>query len=142
MPPLEVGALFQTQSDGSVDARAELLKLNGALLALFLELLSVLVEAPGSYAETLTRLLGALQNMQHLVNAVRPRQARDALEVELRRAVAEKRGALAALRGEVAAARERLAATVSRLAHAGGDAAESAPATRILAAGDVGMDTT
>lgn len=57
------------------DAKAELLKLNQLLLVLFLELLSVLVEQPTAYAETLTRLIAALQNMQHLVNLLRPQQA-------------------------------------------------------------------
>jgi hypothetical protein len=57
------------------DAKAELLRLNRALLVLFLELLSVLVEQPSAYAETLTRVIGALQNMQHLVNMTRIDQA-------------------------------------------------------------------
>jgi len=117
VPPLEVGALFKPESDGTIgecqfaansastarlplpctahrspsppapahtqpppytnappDAKAELLKLNQALLVLFLELLSVLVEQPSAYAETLTRVIGALQNMQHLVNTLRPEQ--------------------------------------------------------------------
>jgi hypothetical protein len=56
------------------DSKAELLKLNQALLVLFLELLSVLVEQPSAYAETLTRVIGALQNMQHLINLRRPEQ--------------------------------------------------------------------
>jgi hypothetical protein len=134
VPPLEVGALFATQPDGTIgegcggakerrghqavarrrragvrsagrprkgcphkrapagppttapappptpalppDSKAELLKLNQALLVLFLELLSVLVEQPSAYAETLTRVIAALQNMQHLVNLRRPEQVR------------------------------------------------------------------
>lgn len=58
------------------DARPELLRLNQLLLCLFLELLSVLVEQPAAYAETLTRVICALQNMQHLVNLMRPEQVR------------------------------------------------------------------
>lgn len=121
--------------------RAELLKLNGALFALFLELLSVLVEAPAHYPEALTRLLGALQNMQHLINAARPRQARDTLEFVLRRQVEQKRAALAALREEVAGIRAKLAAAAARLAAAGtgDDGAESAPAA--AAAAVAAMDT-
>jgi hypothetical protein len=56
------------------DAKQELLQLNRLLLCLFLELLSVLVEQPTAYAETLTRVIGALQNMQHLANLLRPQQ--------------------------------------------------------------------
>jgi hypothetical protein len=60
----------------TTDAKAELLRLNRALLVLFLELLSVLVEQPGGYAESVTKVIGALQNMQHLVNLQRPVQVR------------------------------------------------------------------
>ncbi|KIY97878.1 Cofactor required for Sp1 transcriptional activation subunit, putative [Monoraphidium neglectum] len=126
-PPLEVGALFRPRPDGTIDAKQELLQLNRLLLCLFLELLSVLVEQPTAYAETLTRVIGALQNMQHLANLLRPQQARHTLEHMLKTQIARKREALAGLRTEVARIREQLGATVARLAAAGDDAAESAP---------------
>ncbi|GBF91126.1 hypothetical protein Rsub_04795 [Raphidocelis subcapitata] len=145
LPPLEVGALFTTGPDGTIDAKAELLRLNRALLVLFLELLSVLVDQPTAYAETLTRVICALQNMQHLVNVTRIQQARATLEFTLQQQIARKRAALDALRQTVAGVRERLGAAAAALAAAGGDAAESAPkataAAAAAAGGAVAMDT-
>ncbi len=58
----------------SADCKAQLLKLNHGLLFLFIELLSVLVEQPSQYAQSLMQVLATLQNMQHLVNLLRPHQ--------------------------------------------------------------------
>lgn len=140
VPPLEVGALFKPQGDGTVDAKAELLRLNQLLLVLFIELLSVLVEQPGSYAETLTRVIGALQNMQHLINDLRPQQARHTLEYILQQQIAKKREALAGLKQQVQQIRQQLTGTMEQLAKVGGDAAESVPKAAAGGAEAVGRD--
>jgi hypothetical protein len=56
--------------------KAELLKLNGALLFLYIDLLGVLTDAPEQYAAALTPVVQTLQNMQHLLNLLRPLQVR------------------------------------------------------------------
>ena len=73
-----MGATARHEFSHFPDAKGELLKLNQALLVLFLELLSVLVEQPSAYAEAVTKVIAALQNMQYLVNALRPQQVRPA----------------------------------------------------------------
>ncbi|WIA30226.1 hypothetical protein OEZ86_000317 [Tetradesmus obliquus] len=124
--PLPVSRMYQIQQDGSVDIRAELLRLNRGLLFMFLELLQVLVDQPSQYSGSLSEILGVLFNMAHLLNMARPLQARETLKHALRTQIAEKQAALAALRSQSAKVRQELLAVTQQLAAVGGDAAESA----------------
>ena len=58
------------------DIRGELERLNKELMFVYSELLRVLVENPTCYASPLNTLNQLLGNMQHLVNLMRPIQAR------------------------------------------------------------------
>eukprot|EP00798_Chlamydomonas_sp_ICE-L_P021236 gene21236-28152_t len=87
----------------SADTKAELTKLNSELLFLYLELLRALSDNPSNYAPTLNQINQVLGNMQHLVNTLRPQQARATLEYILKLQIKEKQEALAKIRAQVEA---------------------------------------
>ena len=58
------------------DIKGELARLHKELLFVYSEVLRVLVENPANYASPLTTLNHILGNMQHLINLMRPVQAR------------------------------------------------------------------
>ena len=59
-----------------LDIKGELDRLHKELLFVYSEVLRVLVENPANYASPLTTLNHILGNMQHLINLMRPVQAR------------------------------------------------------------------
>ena len=58
----------------SADVKQELLKLNKGQLFIFLELLNALVEKPDSFHPNVAAILQNLENMQFLINTLRPDQ--------------------------------------------------------------------
>lgn len=125
VPSLPVQPLFQ-QTNGNVDFKAELSRLSCESVFLYLELLRALVENPTQYARALTALYQVLHNMQHLVNMMRPFQARATLEYALKLKVQEQKDALTKLRSGIEAADNMLLSLTQKIVDAVGDAAESA----------------
>eukprot|EP00878_Enallax_costatus_P002412 GHUV01002588.1.p2 GENE.GHUV01002588.1~~GHUV01002588.1.p2 ORF type:complete len:211 (+),score=78.77 GHUV01002588.1:224-856(+) len=137
-PRLDVERIFDTQPDGSIAIKQELLKLNKGLLFLFLELLTVLVQQPSRYAESLGPVLATMHNMQYLINLARPLQAKETLRCTLQTQIQEKQAALTALRRKAEQAKQDVTALTRQLAAVGADAAESmqrAPAPAAAADG-------
>eukprot|EP00877_Chromochloris_zofingiensis_P009548 jgi/Chrzof1/4847/Cz15g01130.t1 len=126
-PPLQVSKLYKVKQDGSIDFKTELLKLNSALLFLFIELLAVLVQQPSQSPQLLTNVIGTLQNMNHLINLLRPIQARHTLEYMLQMQIKQKKDALQQLRQKTADIRRALMSAANDIVAAGGDSAESVP---------------
>lgn len=96
-------AMIQAQPDGSVDYRSQLRSLVPELIPLFLELLRTLMETPESYAQPLMRVSQAMQAVQHLINMIRPPQARATLEYVLELEVKDKEEALTKIKQQVQA---------------------------------------
>ncbi|MEW5302552.1 MAG: hypothetical protein WDW38_002300 [Sanguina aurantia] len=119
---------------GVADFKGELSHLQGELMCLFLELLRTLVQNPSGYAPQLTMINQVFSNMQHLINALRPHQARANLEYALQLQIQAHKDALARIAQQVAAADTTLAQFAAALVNAQGDAAESA--VSVQAAGD------
>jgi hypothetical protein len=64
--------------------KQELLKLNKGQLFVYLDLLNALVEKPDSFHPNVAAILQNLENMQFLINTLRPDQVRAAREAKLR----------------------------------------------------------
>jgi mediator of RNA polymerase II transcription subunit 7 len=128
VPPLAVSQLYACRPDGSVDRKAALASLSRDLLFLYTELAATLAEAPAEHAPLLTRLNQGLLNAQHLVNGLRPHQARATLEGLLAAAIAARRAALADVRAQVGAADALLASAASALAAVDRELSEAAAA--------------
>jgi mediator of RNA polymerase II transcription subunit 7 len=123
--PLQVPDLLRQAGVGGADTNADprpaLHLLLDAVLASALRLLDTLVDAPGDYAAGATAAIGALHNLMHAVNALRPGQTRHALARALEAQVGHKREAALAVREAARAAGEevaRRAAEVERAAAA------------------------
>uniref|UniRef100_A0A061RJN6 Mediator of RNA polymerase II transcription subunit 7 n=1 Tax=Tetraselmis sp. GSL018 TaxID=582737 RepID=A0A061RJN6_9CHLO len=96
----------------NIDFKGELLQMNKEVLFTFLELLRTVVEAPGLSAASRTQydtqmlnLALLLWNMHHLLNLMRPYQARATLEYILREQISERRAAVRELRQKSEAAK-------------------------------------
>lgn len=87
-----------------MDLREELKRLNAETLARFVALVDATRAAPSTYARRVEEITLLLNNMHHLLNSIRPSQARSTLEHVLSEQVREKRAALAKLRADAAAA--------------------------------------
>mmetsp|Transcript_29364 Transcript_29364/g.82806 ORF Transcript_29364/g.82806 Transcript_29364/m.82806 type:complete len:194 (+) Transcript_29364:246-827(+) len=105
-----------------VDFKGELLKLNKEVLFTFMELLNTAVEAPGLTPASRTQYdthmmsLGLLMwNMHHLMNHMRPHQARATLEHSLSEQIAERRTAIRQLREQSEAAQRMITASGAAL---------------------------
>ncbi|KAL3677773.1 hypothetical protein R1sor_020729 [Riccia sorocarpa] len=90
LPSLEEQGLRQLYPSGStVDYKKELRLLNRELSFQFLELSDVLVERPSQYARRVEDMGLILRNMHHLLNSLRPHQARSTvihlLELQIER---------------------------------------------------------
>ncbi|GBG64796.1 hypothetical protein CBR_g46752 [Chara braunii] len=90
LPTLEEQGLRQLYPKGvNVDFKKELKALNRELLFNFLELADVLVDRPSQYARRIEDIGLIFRNIHHLLNGLRPHQARTTLihilEVQLKR---------------------------------------------------------
>eukprot|EP00246_Nothoceros_aenigmaticus_P000774 TRINITY_DN11001_c0_g1_i1.p1 TRINITY_DN11001_c0_g1~~TRINITY_DN11001_c0_g1_i1.p1 ORF type:complete len:111 (-),score=22.66 TRINITY_DN11001_c0_g1_i1:274-606(-) len=65
--------------DGAADYKQELKQLNRELVLNMLELADVLVDRPSQYARRVEDMGLILRNMHHLLNSLRPHQARATL---------------------------------------------------------------
>ena len=97
LPPLHVRQLYDSQPDGGVDYRGQLLALHRELTANFLELLSVLVDRPSGYARQVENVGLVLRNMAYLANQLRPHQAGATLVQALDQQAGQRLAAAAAL---------------------------------------------
>lgn len=118
VPPLTTATLYKRQPDGSIGFKAELRRLSSELLFMLMELLHTLVARPAAYPQHLTTVNMLLSNMLHLINAMRPHQARATLEASLRLQVEALRSSIARVNTQVAAADEVLAGFAKALADA------------------------
>jgi len=110
--------MIQTQPDGSIDIKGQMLSLNQEVLFLFMELLRALVDSPAEHASALSRVTLTLNAMQHLTNLLRPRQAWATLEHALKCEVQDKQEALDKVKAQVDALDKLLASSSQSLAEA------------------------
>ena len=102
--PLRVRQLFETDSDGEIDFKSQLLVLHRELMAAFLELLAVLVNSPSEYARQVENVGLVLRNMLYLANQLRPQQAREELLKTLREQCKARKEAIKRLQAAAEAA--------------------------------------
>ena len=122
------------------DLREELKRLNGEVLRRFTSLIENLVEAPSQYERRVEEVTLLFNNLHHLLNAIRPSQARATLEHVLREQVRQKREKLTELRERAAAAEAAMTKTPTDLAQTVEAAVEAAAAaTAAAATGGDGM---
>ncbi|KAJ4763112.1 Mediator of RNA polymerase II transcription subunit 7 [Rhynchospora pubera] len=80
LPSLEDQGVRQLYSKGpNIDFKKELMSLNRDLQLHILELADVLIERPSQYARRVEDISLILRNMHHLLNSLRPHQARATL---------------------------------------------------------------
>lgn len=134
IPPLRVRQLYETRGDGTVDFQGQLSALLRELRVAFLELLTVLIDAPSTYARQVESVGLILRNMQYLLNLLRPVQARAALESALRQRIQRQKQGLRALRSQMAGVDGALEEAARELAQlwangsAAGEAGDAGPA--------------
>lgn len=85
---------YTTNPDGSIDIKGELLRLHKELIAAFMLLLGTLIENPTMYGRAVQKVGTVLTNMQRLINALRPHQARYSLVGGLEKEVGDMRRAI------------------------------------------------
>ncbi|CAM6090071.1 unnamed protein product [Calypogeia fissa] len=99
LPSLEEQGLRQLYPKGpNVDYKKELRSLNRELCLQFLELADVLVERPSQYARRVEDMGLILRNMHHLLNSLRPHQARATLIHMLDSQIERRKQAVAEIR--------------------------------------------
>ncbi|KAG5000867.1 hypothetical protein AAZX31_08G210800 [Glycine max] len=80
LPTLEEQGVRQLYSKGpNVDFKKELRSLNGELQLHVLELADILIERPSQYARRVEEISTVFKNLHHLLNSLRPHQARATL---------------------------------------------------------------
>ncbi|XP_061352898.1 mediator of RNA polymerase II transcription subunit 7a-like isoform X1 [Gastrolobium bilobum] len=80
LPSLEEQGVRQLYSRGpNVDFKKELRSLNGDLQLHILELADILIERPSQYARRVEEISTVFKNLHHLLNSLRPHQARATL---------------------------------------------------------------
>ncbi|KAI9109547.1 hypothetical protein K1719_019601 [Acacia pycnantha] len=80
LPSLEEQGVRQLYPRGpDVDYKKELRSLNGDLLLHILELADILIERPSQYARRVEEISLVFKNLHHLLNSLRPHQARATL---------------------------------------------------------------
>eukprot|EP00898_Chlorokybus_atmophyticus_P007581 jgi/Chlat1/7824/Chrsp66S07275 len=95
LPDLEEQGVRQLYpKDKPVDFRGELHRLNRSLLFSFIDLIKVLAEHPSQYARRIEDMGLILRNMHHLLNALRPHQARATLVHMLQTQIQQRRVAV------------------------------------------------
>lgn len=127
LPP-HIKKLYNEGADGSIDFRAELSRLNKEVLFTFAELLHTVTESPGltpasrMQYDTHMMSLGLLfWNMHHLLNHLRPHQARAALQYRLEQQLEERRAAVQALRQQSARIEGFIAQAAGAMVQGNGD---------------------
>eukprot|EP00252_Welwitschia_mirabilis_P022616 TRINITY_DN6170_c0_g4_i1.p1 TRINITY_DN6170_c0_g4~~TRINITY_DN6170_c0_g4_i1.p1 ORF type:complete len:171 (+),score=40.43 TRINITY_DN6170_c0_g4_i1:183-695(+) len=116
LPGLEEQGVRQLYPKGSnIDYKKELKALNRELLFQMLELADVLVERPSQYARRVEDLALIFKNLFHLLNSLRPYQARSTLIHILESQIERRKEAIADIRRRRAEAREMLKASCSLL---------------------------
>lgn len=102
LAPLRVQRLYDVvethEGEEKINFREQLLMLHRELMASFLELLAVLVDAPSQYARQVETVGLVLRNMMHLTNQLRPHQARQELYESLRQQCMARQEAITRLR--------------------------------------------
>jgi len=96
-PPFEQSLMYRRDGPG-VDLREELISLNKELLERFIALTHDVIATPSSYERRVEEITLLLNNMHHLLNAIRPSQAYATLEHVLSEQLRQKKERLAALR--------------------------------------------
>ena len=96
-PPFEQSKLYRGDGPGA-DLRAELIRLNRDILERFIALVGDLVATPSACDRRVEELSLLFNNVHHLLNAIRPSQARAALEHVLEEQAKQKRTQLENLR--------------------------------------------
>ncbi|WVZ87551.1 hypothetical protein U9M48_034170 [Paspalum notatum var. saurae] len=80
LPSLEKGGIRQLYPEGpNIDFKKELRTLNRELQLHILELADILVERPSQYAHRVEDIRIIFKNLHHLLNSLRPHQARATL---------------------------------------------------------------
>lgn len=80
LPSLEEQGVRQLYSKGpNIDFKKELRSLNGELQLHVLELADILIERPSQYARRVEEISTVFKNLHHLLNSLRPHQARATL---------------------------------------------------------------
>ncbi|XLU22993.1 hypothetical protein S245_059059, partial [Arachis hypogaea] len=80
LPSLEEQGVRQLYPKGAnVDFKKELRSLNGELQLHILELADILIERPSQYARRVEEISTVFKNLHHLLNSLRPHQARATL---------------------------------------------------------------
>jgi len=134
--PLQVPDLLRRAGvDPLGDPRPGLHLLLDAVLAGALALLDTLVDSPADYAAGATAAIGALHNLMHAFNGLRPAQTRFALARALEGQVRHKREAARAVREAARAAGEELARRAGEV-----ERAAAAAAAMVAADGADGAD--
>lgn len=101
MPRLQVTQRFERRSDGSIDVKSQLVKLQEELNAAVLGLLEVLSSEPSSYARHVENIGTLIRNMQYLIHELRPLQAKVSLRERLLEDVQRRRHMLERLKNRV-----------------------------------------
>ncbi|BBN13128.1 mediator of RNA polymerase II transcription subunit 7 [Marchantia polymorpha subsp. ruderalis] len=116
LPSLEEQGLRQLYPTGpNVDYKKELRSLNRELSFQFLELSDVLVERPSQYARRVEDMGLILRNMHHLLNSLRPHQARATLIHILESQIQRRKKAVADIRRKREEVRQMLQESLSTL---------------------------
>jgi len=98
IPPLAVKQMYHAATDGTIDFRTELRRLNRELLFAFVGMLAAVVGEPSQSARSV-EVVGALaHNLQHLLNRLRPHQAAATMEHALRVELQEQTAAVLSMR--------------------------------------------
>uniref|UniRef100_A0A0D6R5P2 Mediator of RNA polymerase II transcription subunit 7 n=1 Tax=Araucaria cunninghamii TaxID=56994 RepID=A0A0D6R5P2_ARACU len=99
LPSLEEQGVRQLYPKGSnIDYKKELRALNRELLLQILELADVLVERPSQYARRVEDIGLIFKNLYHLLNSLRPHQARSILIHILERQIQRRKEAIEDIR--------------------------------------------
>eukprot|EP00842_Homolaphlyctis_polyrhiza_P006170 jgi/Hompol1/6554/HPOL_000221-RA len=114
VPPLESMGIPRLFSDAvahslpGADRAAELKRLNHSLLYNFLYLLDLLIKDPEQAQQKTEHIRLILINMHHLLNELRPHQARDMLAIMMQEQIARRRKTTQSLREHIAAVKREL----------------------------------
>ncbi|KAK7255864.1 hypothetical protein RIF29_29289 [Crotalaria pallida] len=76
LPSLEEQGVRQLYPKGNIDFKKELKSLNGELMLHILELTDILIQRPSQFARRVEDISTVFKNMHHLLNLMRPHQAR------------------------------------------------------------------
>ena len=126
-PPFEQSKLYRGDGPGA-DLRAELIRLNRDILERFIALVGDLVATPSACDRRVEELSLLFNNVHHLLNAIRPSQARAALEHVLEEQAKQKRTQLENLRRDRERAENAVDAPPRELADAVNEALRDAEA--------------